>query len=584
MKAQASNGILTAKVHLGVYNLLDSNLNEVTRGIEQGFCHPEYQSLTHDNDIGLLKLSAAVNFTDYIQPVCLASENSTFHEGTTSWVTGFGDLGNWMLPDTLQEGDSGGPLVMYNSVVWVQSGVVSFGGECAIPMRPGVYTQVSEYQTWISDMVTGMESGFVDFISSGTDFDLDFTCSTSMPPTTNDSIFGSGEKLSHFTHLVALSALALLLHVFVGSGGIGCVGKTVNFLVILIMCTNHVLMTGLTCLSVFGISGCQSQEPVCGKAAVSKSRIIGGQDAEPGPVPWQVHYTTKASSCGGSLISNQWVLTAAHCINRDDLNHTEVQLGVVQLDDVSNSTKVTRNLSEIICHPEYDSLTSQNDICLLKLSAPVNFTVYIQPICLASENSTFHDGLTSWVTGFGITDSGSPSNILQEVEVPTVGNNRCTCYYFDIFTDFLLFNENLNQKNYLCGGLKEGGKDSCQGDSGGPLMVQHQNSSLWVQAGVVSFGFGCALPMKPGVYARVSQYQRWISDTVTGMEPGFVTFTSPGIDSNLNFTCVTTTTTLASSTSMTTDNSIFGNGETLSHFSHFIGLAVLALFPSCPCR
>lgn len=321
-------------------------------------------------------------------------------------------------------------------------------------------------------------------------------------------------------------------------------------------------------------NGCQSQEPVCGKVAESMSRIIGGQDAQPGAWPWQVHYTTSESSCGGSLISNQWVLTAAHCITRDELNHTEVQLGVVKLDDGSNSTKVTRKLSEIICHPEYDSLTYENDICLLKLLAPVNFTDYIQPVCLASENSTFHDGIMSWVTGFGVTDSGSTSNTLQEVEVPIVGNNRCHCYYQGFPNDFIIYNEKLNLNTYLCAGLKEGGRDSCQGDSGGPLVVQHQNSSVWVQAGIVSFGFGCALPKIPGVYARVSQYQRWISDMVTDMQPGFVTFTSPGMDRDLNFTCTSTTATPA-----TTDDSIFASGETLSHFTHFMPLAVIALFP-----
>ncbi|XP_054877304.1 serine protease 27-like [Poeciliopsis prolifica] len=345
-------------------------------------------------------------------------------------------------------------------------------------------------------------------------------------------------------------------------------------------------------------NGCQSQQPACGKAAASRSRIIGGQDAQLGEWPWQVYFATADSFCGGSLISNEWVLTAAHCITRDDLNNTEVQLGDVQLDNSSNSTKVTRRLSKIICHPEYDSSTFENDICLLKLSAPVEFTPYIQPICLASEKSTFYDGLTSWVTGFGVTEiprvgTGSLPKILQEVEVPIVGNNRCKCYYSEMFMLQLDFNPNLNLNNFICAGLKEGGKDSCRGDSGGPLMVQLQNSSQWVQAGVVSFGEGCAAPMKPGVYARVSQYQSWINSTVTGMEPGFVTFTSPGINSDLNFSCTTPTTasttphttttahTTAHTTTtpcMTSDDSIFCSGETLSHFTHFMGISVLALF------
>lgn len=97
-----------------------------------------------------------------------------------------------------------------------------------------------------------------------------------------------------------------------------------------------------------------------------------------------------------------WHLNIWFFTQRDDLNQTEVQLGVTRL-NASSPNKVTRKLSEIICHPEYQSDTFENDICLLKLSSPVNFTNYIQPVCLASENSTFHDGVTGMVTGFGVT-------------------------------------------------------------------------------------------------------------------------------------------------------------------------------------
>lgn len=107
---------------------------------------------------------------------------------------------------------------MYNGNAWVQGGVVSFGDRCAIPKKPGVYARVSKYQGWINGIVTGKQPGFVPFNSPGLDPDLFFTCPTFMPPTTDDSIFGSGENLSHFTHVVALSVLGFLLHVFVGSG------------------------------------------------------------------------------------------------------------------------------------------------------------------------------------------------------------------------------------------------------------------------------------------------------------------------------------------------------------------------------
>ncbi|XP_037544211.1 chymotrypsin-like protease CTRL-1 [Nematolebias whitei] len=190
----------------------------------------------------------------------------------------------------------------------------------------------------------------------------------------------------------------------------------------------------------------------CGKV-VSNERIIGGQNAVLGSWPWQATLKWLGSvTCGGSLISNQWVLTAAHCISNDDLHDVTVHLGVYSLSHI-NPTEVTRSLDRIICHPEYNDFTLDNDICLLKLSAPVNFTEAIKPICLAGKYSTFNDGLRSWITGFGMTGSGSLSNTLQEAKVPIVGNNRCSCYLEG-------FSEITN--NMICAGLKNGGKDSCQ--------------------------------------------------------------------------------------------------------------------------
>jgi len=147
---------------------------------------------------------------------------------------------------------------------------------------------------------------------------------------------------------------------------------------------------------------------------------------------------------------------------------------------------VSRKLEEIMCHPSHSLLTHENDICLLKLSAPVEFTDFIQPVCLASTGSTFHSGVSSWVTGFGVTHPGkitdaiplspnhlhccdffshqcesyllkslskyssSRADILQEVNLPIVGNNECGCTYTKI------------TENTICAGFREGGKDSCK--------------------------------------------------------------------------------------------------------------------------
>lgn len=174
----------------------------------------------------------------------------------------------------------------------------------------------------------------------------------------------------------------------------------------------------------------------------------------------------------------------------------------------SSPNQVTATVSEIINHPNYDSDTYNNDMSLLKLSSPVSFTNYIQPVCLTSYNTGPDTGSDVWVTGWGTLSSGGSSpDKLQEVMVPVVSQSQCDSSYS---SQGININDNM-----LCAG--QTGKDSCQGDSGGPLV--YKINSTWVQAGVVSFGIGCAQSNYPGVYARVSQYVSWISghtDKTTG--------------------------------------------------------------------
>ncbi|XP_073491192.1 serine protease 33-like [Aquarana catesbeiana] len=247
---------------------------------------------------------------------------------------------------------------------------------------------------------------------------------------------------------------------------------------------------------------------VCGSPLVS-SRIVGGTDSLDGKWPWQVAVIDKESSgtylCGGSLISPEWVMTAAHCIHKPiQVSNYKVYLGMYQLNVISPHT-VVANVRKIIVNGNYIIEGGPGDITLLQLATPITYTQYIMPICLPSNITTFPCGTECWVTGWGTRSYGGSlvtNGILQEVMVPLIDRNTCQ-------TDYNLGTSYRIQYDEICAGYKNGQKDSCQGDSGGPLVCEVQG--VWYQVGVVSWGEGCAKANFPGVYTLVTTYQAWIS-------------------------------------------------------------------------
>ncbi|XP_008115752.1 serine protease 27 isoform X2 [Anolis carolinensis] len=260
-----------------------------------------------------------------------------------------------------------------------------------------------------------------------------------------------------------------------------------------------------------------SAQTVCGQPQVPLARILGGSKAKVGAWPWQVSLRkNREHICGGSLISNQWVVTAAHCFD-GPLNPAEYQvnLGEYELPKPSPSM-VSASISEIIVHPYYAGLGLSADIALMKLKEPVQFSQTILPICLpnSSDPDSFSSGMTCSATGWGafIREKGLIARILQEIEIQIVDIEECNKRYQNESSQFVPENYTLIYKDMICAGDLKGKKDTCQGDSGGPLACKLDNT--WFMAGITSFGPPCGVSTQPGVYTRTSSFVNWIQDTM----------------------------------------------------------------------
>ena len=206
--------------------------------------------------------------------------------------------------------------------------------------------------------------------------------------------------------------------------------------------------------------------------------------------------------CGGTLINDRHVLTAAHCVFGDLRVNLRIVVGLHKLSNLSASTAQTIVVSQVFSHEGYDRSRLINDIAVLRLQRPVQLNQYVSPICLPGPDAQEFNPVTT--IGWGVTtENGFLSDTLQQVTLAVLNGEARSAYGADF-----------NVTRQIAAGIRAvGDKDSCQGDSGGPLMFLSNHQ--WYLNGVVSFGFGCARALNPGVYTRVSAYVSWVQQQIS---------------------------------------------------------------------
>ncbi|NWI22754.1 OVCH2 protein, partial [Sula dactylatra] len=252
------------------------------------------------------------------------------------------------------------------------------------------------------------------------------------------------------------------------------------------------------------------------------TRIVGGNQVKQGSHPWQVSLKRRQKHfCGGTIVSAQWVVTAAHCIlDSNLLQYLNVTAGEHDL-RIRENGEQTLPVKYVIKHPNFDPRRPMNyDIALLKLDGAFNFSSSVLPACLPDPGEKFEAGYICTACGWGrLNENGVLPQVLYEVSLPILNRRECS-------RALSTLKKPIQDDTIMCAGFPDGGRDACQGDSGGPLLCQRKHGA-WTLAGVISWGMGCARGWisnerkkhydrgSPGIFTDLSAVLSWIQENMS---------------------------------------------------------------------
>ncbi|KAK2492271.1 hypothetical protein MC885_019351 [Smutsia gigantea] len=248
------------------------------------------------------------------------------------------------------------------------------------------------------------------------------------------------------------------------------------------------------------VTGASVEMPDCGlgRETPPMERIADGYPAKKADWPWQASLQMDGIHiCGASLISEEWLLTAAHCFD----TYKNPRLWMASFGRTLHPPLMRRKVQTIIIHENYAAHKHDDDIAVVKLSTPVTFSDEVGRVCLPDASFEVLPQSKVFVTGWGALKANGPfPNTLQQVEVEVIRNDICN--HINVYGGAV-------SRGMICAGFLTGKLDACEGDSGGPLVIAH-DGNIWYLIGIVSWGIDCGKENKPGLYTKVTLYRDWI--------------------------------------------------------------------------